>query len=62
MIDDSFYFGVEEDEQDNNGPDRFPMTYPFSATVPEIGLALLKVRCDAVRCGASCRLRLEQTK
>lgn len=43
MIDDSFYFGVDEDEQDNDGPDKFPMSYPFSATVPEIGLALLKV-------------------
>lgn len=44
MIDDSFYFGVEEDEQGNDDPDKFPMTYPFSATVPQIGLALLKVR------------------
>ena len=44
MIDDSFYFGVEEDEPGDDGPDKFPMTYPFSATVPEMGLALLKVR------------------
>lgn len=41
VIDDSFYFGVEE-EVDDGG--QFPTTYPFSATVPEIGLALLKVR------------------
>lgn len=39
MIDDSFYFGVEEEADDT----QFPTTYPFSATVPEIGLALLKV-------------------
>ncbi|CAM9165011.1 unnamed protein product, partial [Scytosiphon promiscuus] len=43
VIDDSFYFGVEEDEEDANGPESFPVTYPFSATVPEIGLALLKM-------------------
>lgn len=43
MIDDSFYFGVEEDEGGPHGPDSFPVTYPFSATVPHIGLALLKV-------------------
>lgn len=44
MIDDSFYFGVEEDEEGANSPESFPVTYPFSATVPELGLALLKVR------------------
>lgn len=40
VIDDSFYFGVEE-ETDEGG--QFPTVYPFSATVPEIGLALLKM-------------------
>jgi len=49
VIDDSFYFGVEEDEQDSNGPEKFPTTYPFSATVPELGLALLKVRRGAAQ-------------
>ncbi|CAM9304499.1 unnamed protein product [Ectocarpus sp. 6 AP-2014] len=43
VIDDSFYFGVEEDEGGPHGPDSFPVTYPFSATVPHIGLALLKM-------------------
>lgn len=49
VIDDSFYFGVEEDEEDTNDPQSFPTTYPFSATVPEIGLALLKVRAALPR-------------
>lgn len=40
VINDSFYFGVEDEEDDM---DTFPTTYAFSATVPEIGLALLKV-------------------
>lgn len=43
MIDDSFYFGVEEEEETDDAQ-QFPAMYPFSATVPEIGLALLKVR------------------
>lgn len=43
MIEDSFYFGVEEEEEADDAQ-QFPAMYPFSATVPEIGLALLKVR------------------
>lgn len=43
VIDDSFYFGVEEEEEADDAQ-QFPAMYPFSATVPEIGLALLKVR------------------
>ena len=42
VIDDSFYFGVEEEEEAGEAQ-QFPATFPFSATVPEIGLALLKV-------------------
>ena len=43
VIDDSFYFGVVEHEENADDSQRFPTTYPFSATVPRIGLALLKV-------------------
>lgn len=42
VIDDSFYFGVNT-EEDSGDSQRFPTTYPFSATVPRVGLALLKV-------------------
>lgn len=58
VIDDSFYFGVEEDEEDAKGPESFPVTYPFSATVPEIGLALLKVRGAATTRPATLSLLL----
>ncbi|CAM9436333.1 unnamed protein product [Ascophyllum nodosum] len=43
VIDDSFYFGVVEHEENADDSQRFPTTYPFSATVPRIGLALLKM-------------------
>lgn len=43
VIDDSFYFGVVNREEDSGDSLRFPTTYPFSATVPRVGLALLKV-------------------
>lgn len=43
VIDDSFYFGVVDREEDSGDSQRFPTTYSFSATVPRVGLALLKV-------------------
>lgn len=42
VIEDSFYFGVQVEAADD--AQSFPTTYAFSATVPEIGRALLRVR------------------
>ncbi|CAM9620956.1 unnamed protein product, partial [Discosporangium mesarthrocarpum] len=54
VIDDSFYFSgvIPVEEEDSEAQIRLPITYPFSATVPEIGRALLKAskRARASKC------------